>query len=292
MNLNFIKNTTLVVLLFIVLFLILRNFKVTNEVNELQGIFKQEKTDLKNALDEMIKDYTDVVVQKKSLSNRLQIELQKMKELRDSITNLKGENFNLIRKYRSKIASLERENRRLFIKIDSLNSANQDLTQKNVITNEILTQKETDNDSLSEKNKALSAKVEIASKINISPIQITAMKERSSGKLTTTSRSSRTDAFRVNFDLLENRVTTSGNKKVYIQITDEKKNIITPKGSTSLKNGDKISYSDSLLVNYNNSKMSLVSFILVNRDDIFKGKYTFSAFVDGEYSGKSTVSLK
>ena len=292
MNLNFIKNTVLIVLLFAVLFLILHNFKVSNEYTDLQGVFKQEKIDLKNTLDEMIKDYTDVVIQKKSLSKRLQIELQKMKDLRDSISSLKGENYGLIRRYRRKIASLERENRRLFIKIDSLNSAYQDLAQENVITGEILTQKETDNDRLKEKNKKLEAKVKIASKIDISPIKITAMKERSSGKLTSTSRSSRTDAFKVNFDLLENRVTTSGNKKVYIQIIDDKKNVITPRGNTSLKNGDKISYSDSLLVSYNNNRLSLVSFILVNRDDIFKGTYTFNAFVDGEYSGKSSVSLK
>lgn len=36
------------------------------------------------------------------------------------------------------------------------------------------------------------------------------MKERSSGKLTSTSRSSRTDAFRINFDLLENPITSAG----------------------------------------------------------------------------------
>ena len=292
MKSNTKKNTLLVVLLFIIIFLSLYSLKTSSEIKELQSVFKQEKKDLKNALDEMINDYTEVVVVKKGLSKRLRIEVQKMKNLRDSISKIEMDNYNLIRKYRNKITSLERENRRLFIKIDSLNSANKDLAEKNILTNEILTQKETTNTELVEENKKLEAKVAIASKIEISPVKIVAMKERSSGKLTSTSRSSRTDAFKINFDLLDNEVTTSGNKKVYIQIIDDKKNVITPKGKTNLNNGAKILYSDSLVVNYNNSRLSLVSLILVNRDDIFKGKYTVSTFIDGNYSGNSSIDLK
>ncbi|CAM1358568.1 conserved hypothetical protein [Tenacibaculum litopenaei] len=292
MNSKFLKNSVIVVLLFAVLFLTLFNLKKSSELNELKNVFKEEKADLKNALDEMIKDYTDVVVRKKSLSKRLRVEVQKMKDLRDSVAKLQGHNYNLIRRYRSKIASLERENRRLFIKIDSLSTANQALTQENVITNEILEQKETINTKLEEKNKILAEKVAIASKIDISPVKAIAMKERSSGKLTSTSRSSRCDAFKINFDLLENPVTESGKKMVYIQIIDEDKNVVTPKGKASLKNGNKILYSDSLAVNYDNNRLSLVSLILVNRDDINRGKYTISAFVDGRYSGNSTVKLR
>lgn len=77
----------------------------------------------------------------KRLADRLEVELIKMKNLRDSIKLLKSDNFGLIRKYRSRIASLERENKKLFIQIDSLNSANDALTQENVIANEILQQK-------------------------------------------------------------------------------------------------------------------------------------------------------
>lgn len=291
MNSKFLKNSVIVVLLFAVLFLTLFNLKKSSELNELKNVFKEEKADLKNALDEMIKDYTDVVVRKKPFKAPSR-RGSKMKDLRDSVAKLQGHNYNLIRRYRSKIASLERENRRLFIKIDSLSTANQALAQENVITNEILEQKETINTKLEEKNKILAEKVAIASKIDISPVKAIAMKERSSGKLTSTSRSSRCDAFKINFDLLENPVTESGKKMVYIQIIDEDKNVVTPKGKASLKNGNKILYSDSLAVNYDNNRLSLVSLILVNRDDINRGKYTISAFVDGRYSGNSTVKLR
>ncbi|AZJ32906.1 MULTISPECIES: hypothetical protein [Tenacibaculum] len=292
MNQQKTKNVLILVLIILLLFLFFYSHQKSNENENLQNIFLEEKAELQQDLDEMIKDYTDVVVGKKRLADRLEVELIKMKNLRDSIKLLKSDNFGLIRKYRSRIASLERENKKLFIQIDSLNSANDALTQENVIANEILQQKDSVNETLTEKNKELEAKVAIGGIIKTSPVKAIAMKERSSGKLTSTSRSSRTDAFRINFDLLENPITSAGEKRVYIQIIDENKNVIAPKGKTDLKNGQKVQYTDSLEVNYNNNRLSLVSLILVNRDDIKKGKYIISAFVDGVYSGNTTIKLR
>ncbi|WP_237274312.1 hypothetical protein [Tenacibaculum ovolyticum] len=293
------KNLLVITLLVLTLFLSLYSFQKSNQYDDLQKVFQEEKADLEQELDEIIKDYTDVIVRKKRLSKRLRTELVKMNNLRDSIKSLPAGNYNLIRKYRKKITSLERENRKLFIRVDSLNTANQVLAQENVITNEILLQKETINTSLTEKNKkleeiqkTLETKVAIGGIIKTSPVRVVAMKERSSGKLTSTSRSNRTDAFKINFDLLQNLVANAGEKSVYIQIIDENKKVIAPKGVTKLKDGGKIQYTDSIEVNYNNNKLSLVSLILVNRDDINKGKYTISAFVDGVYSGATTVKLK
>ncbi|MGG6229567.1 hypothetical protein [Tenacibaculum sp. SDUM215027] len=292
MNQQKTKNVLILVLIILSLILFYYSFQKSSENENLQNIFLEEKAELQQDLDEMIKDYTDVVVGKKRLADRLEVELIKMKSLRDSIKDLKSDNFGLIRKYRSRIASLERENKKLFIQIDSLNSANDALTQENVIANEILQQKDSVNETLTEKNKELEAKVAIGGVIKTSPVKVVAMKERSSGKLTSTSRSSRTDAFRINFDLLENPITTAGEKRVYIQITDESKNVVAPKGKTDLKNGQKVQYTDSLEVNYSNNRLSLVSLVLVNRDDIKKGNYVISAFVDGVYSGNTTIKLR
>ncbi|CAM1352030.1 hypothetical protein [Tenacibaculum crassostreae] len=286
------KNVLIILLVLICAFLAYFSFQKSNENKTLNNIFSQEKAELQQDLDEIIKDYTDVVVSKKRLSDRLEIELNKMKSLRDSIKNLKDSNFSLIRKYRRKIASLERENKKLFIQIDSLNNANEALAQENVITNEILQQKDSVNETLVEKNKELEEKVAIGGIIKTTPVRAIAMKERSSGRLTTTSRSSRTDAFRVNFDLLENPITTAGEKRVYIQIIDENKKVIAPKGKFNLNDGAKIQYTDSLEVSYDNNRLSLVSLVLVNRDDIKKGKYTISAFVEGNFSGNTTIDLR
>ncbi|WNW01312.1 hypothetical protein RRF68_09935 [Tenacibaculum sp. HL-MS23] len=293
------RSILIVALLALTLFLTIYSLQKSNQYNNLQEVFEQEKADLEKELDEMIKDYTDVIVRKKRLSTRLRVEIVKMNNLRDSIKNLQIDKYSLIRKYRKKISSLERENRNLFVKVDSLSTANQVLSQENIITNEILLQKESINTSLTEKNieleekqKTLETKIAIGGVIKTSTLKVETLKERSSGKLTSTSRSNRTDAFKVNFDLLKNVVAYAGEKSVYIQIIDKNKNVIAPKGITNLKDGGKIQYSDSIEINYNNDRLSLVSLILVNRDDINKGEYTVSAFVDGVYSGATTVNLK
>lgn len=286
------KNILIALLAILSFFLAYYSYQKSAKNKLLVNVFQEEKAELQQDLDEIIKDYTEVVVDKKSLSDRLNVELKKMKGLRDSIQEIDETNFKLIQKYRRRIVSLERENRNLFIQIDSLSNVNDALVQENVITNEILQQKNTVNDSLTEMNKELEAKVAVGGVIKTTPIHVIAMKERSSGKLTSTSRSSRTDAFRVNFDLLANPITSTGNKTVYIQITDEQKNVISSKGIFNLKNGDQIQYTDSLQVAYYNDRLSLVSLILVNRDDINKGVYTINSFVDGNFTGNTKIELR
>lgn len=293
------KSAIIVLLLLIMLSLTLYSLQKKSQHDNLQKAFKEDKNDLEKELDEMIKDYTDVVVQKKSISKRLQLELIKMNNLRDSIKILQVDNYSLIRIYRKKISRLEYENKQLFIKVDSLNTVNQQLNKRDVITATILAQKETINTSLINKNnnlekkqKILQSKIDAGSILKTSSINAVAMKERSNGKLTSTSRSSRTDAFRVNFDLLENPVADTGKKTVYIQITDQNNNVIAPKGVTNLKNGANIQYTDAIDVTYNNDKLNLVSLILVNRDDINKGKYTISTFIDKLYLGATILNLR
>ncbi|SOU85970.1 hypothetical protein [Tenacibaculum dicentrarchi] len=293
------KSAIIVLLLLIMLSLTLYSLQKKSQHDNLQKAFKEDKNDLEKELDEMIKDYTDVVVQKKSISKRLQLELIKMNNLRDSIKILQVDNYSLIRIYRKKISRLEYENKQLFIKVDSLNTVNQQLNKRDVITATILAQKETINTSLINKNnnlekkqKILQSKIDAGSILKTSSINAVAMKERSNGKLTSTSRSSRTDAFRVNFDLLENPIVDPGKKTVYIQITDQNNNVVSPKGVTNLKNGANIQYTDAIDVTYNNDKLNLVSLILVNRDDINKGKYTISTFIDKLYLGATILNLR
>ncbi|MFV0247985.1 MAG: hypothetical protein ACK5H1_03350 [Tenacibaculum sp.] len=289
---NTIKNGILMLLLFVILFLVLYNISISTQIKDIKNSFQEEKIELQNEIDELIKDYTDVVIGNKNLLKRLRTELDKMKNLRDSISKIDINNYKLIRKYRSKIASLERENKKLFIKVDSLSAVNKALVNESVLTSQIINQKDSLNTQLTLSNNTLKAKITTASKINISPIKITAMKERSSGKLTNTLRSRRTDVFQVSFDLLENSLTNPGEKKIYIQLIDSNKKVINPKGNTELKNGNTIQYSDSLMVVYSNKQINLISLIWVNRREINKGNYTASVFVEGNFSGNTLISLK
>ncbi len=286
------RNALVPLLLALMLLLGFYAYKKTQDFDTLEQVFKQDKEELKAELDELIEDYKDLSVTKKSLSKRLIKEMNKIISLRDSVKKLKTSNYYLIKKYRKKIATLERENHDLFAQVDSLKVVNKTLKNENIVVIQELTDTKEKTAELKEYQKELKAKITVASKIKTTSIEAIAMKERSSGKLTSTSRSSRADAFRIKFTMLENKVTTPGNKKVHIQIMDSNKKIIAKKGVAKLKNGHKIAYSQELVADYRNDELGVLSLILVNRDDIHKGIYKINTFIEGNYTGSTTVKLR
>lgn len=287
------KRNALVPLLICLLFILaFFSYRKAKDYDKLEAVFKNEKQVLQAELDEIIEDYKTLSIKRKDLSKRLIKEINRIIILRDSVKNLKASQFRLISRYRKKIETLERQNKRLFFKVDSLSIANKTLQEEKTVVTQALDKKSSETQTLTQENKELQAKVAVASVIKTSPISAIAMKERSSGKLTSTSRSSRADAFRVNFKLLKNDVATKGEKKIYLQVTDQNKNVIASKGKITLKNGKEVNYSHDLTADYHKKDVNILSLILVNRDDINKGIYTISAFVDGNYSGETTVKLR
>lgn len=286
-------------LLGLVVFTTIYSIKKSSDYKEIETVFNQEKADLQEELDNLIEDYRKLSVEKKSFSKRLIKEINKIIALKDSVKVLKASNYNLISKYRKRIYVLERENRKLFARVDSLETINKTLVEEKTLVAEKLTIKDTEAQELEKRNKELKnyqkklkAKVAVAGVVKSSPIQAFAMKEKRSGELGSTSRSSKTDAFKVVFKLLENKVAVRGNKKVYVQIVDKNNNVISPKGEAKLKDKSEIVFSDELTANYQNNEMSVLSLVPVNRRSMSSGAYKINAFVDGKYSGSTTVSLK
>lgn len=286
------KNALVLLLICLIILLVAFSYKKIIDYNRLENVFKTEKQTLQSELDELIEDYKSLSIKKKDLSKRLIKEINRIMMLRDSVRNLKASQFKLISKYRKKVKTLERQNKKLFFKVDSLSIANKTLKEENVVVSQALDEKNSESEALEKLNKELKAKVTIAGVIKTNSINAIAMKERSSGKLTSTSRSSRTDAFKVRFKLLKNDVAISGEKKIYLQIKDQNEKVISFKGTIALKNEKKVDFSHELVVDYLNEDVNIISLVLVNRDDINKGIYTVSVFVDGNYSGATTVELR
>lgn len=275
------------------------SYNLYQDYQRLEDAFLEQKIELQAELDEIIEDYKNVSVKNKDLSQRLIREINKIINLRDSIKQLEKSNYDQIVKYSRRIVKLERENRKLFIQVDSLNKQNYELLQENIVVKEQLAQKSKSEKKLVEKTEGLleeqevlKAKVDIAGVIKTSNITALAMKERSSGKLTTTSRSRRTDAFKIKFDLQANPVTIPGKKEILIQIIDENKNVVAAKGDKKIRDGSTIVFSDHLFAEYDNNQLGVVSLILVNRDDISKGKHVVNTYVDGIFTGKTEVVLR
>ncbi len=275
------------------------SYQNAEDYTELKDVFEIEKKELESELNTLIKEYEKASYNKDETSLKLREELQKIIKLRDTIHNLKATDYGLIRLYRKRINNLIEENKKLFAQIDSLHTINNQLITKNDSVKVALEQKENINTRLKYKNRflnqekrILSDKIATAEIIEISSIKALAMKRKSSGRHTSTSRSSRTDAFKTEFSLLENKIISPGAKPIYIQITDKNNKVISPVKEVKLKNKNKILCSDVLMADYHNKQLSVISFIDVNRDDIHKGAYKIHVFVDGVYNGNTEIKLR
>ena len=80
---------------------------------EAEQFLKEEKEQILGNLNQMEQKYDEAIAQNTSLSDELKIEKERIVLFRDSVKNLKNSNWRLIRRYRGKIAELEKTNERL-----------------------------------------------------------------------------------------------------------------------------------------------------------------------------------
>ncbi|AZJ34623.1 hypothetical protein [Tenacibaculum singaporense] len=294
-----IKNNGFVAFLILLILVIgFLSYENARDYSELKAVFELEKKELENELTNIIEDYEEVNYKKSEYSLKLRDELHKVIQLRDSVKNLKEVDYKFIRYYRKRTGILIEENEKLFTQINHLNTINNELITKNDSVQEALLVKEKQNVKLtninrflSKEKQALKKKIATAEVIEISTIKAEAMKKKKNGKFTSTTRSNKVNAFKIEFDLLENKVASPGPKEVYIQVMDTNKKVITPFKEVSLQNKKKIWCSDILIAEYNNKQLSMISFVSVD-SKISSGTYQINTFVNGIQAGKKYLALK
>ncbi|REH56182.1 hypothetical protein C7448_101217 [Tenacibaculum gallaicum] len=292
------NNSFIAFLILLILVIGFLSYENAKDYSELKAVFELEKKELESELTNIIEDYEEASYKKSKYSLRLKDELHKVIQLRDSVKNLKEVDYKFIRYYRKRTGILIEENEKLFTQINRLNTINNELISKNDSVKEALLVKEKQNAKLANLNRFLSKekhdlkkKIATAEIIEISTIKAEAMKKKRNGKFTSTTRSNRVSAFKIEFDLLENKVVSSGSKEVYIQVMDTNKKVIAPYKKVSLQNNKKIWCSDVLIAEYNNEQLSMISFVNIN-SKINAGIYHINTFVNGIQAGNKSLALK
>ena len=267
-------------------------FTSHNKHKEAEEFLQEEKEQILGNLTTMEEKYDNAIAQNTTLSEELKVERDKIVAFKDSVQNLKNSNWRLIRRYRGKIAELEKTNERLLFVTDSLKLVNNLLViEKDSITGKLIEQTSV-NDTLLAENLDLAKKVEIGGALKVSSVNATAMRLRSNGKYAETNKSSKTDAFRVGFKIDKNEIATPGDKQANITITTPGGKIINQKGTITLKNGNEVGYTDQDVIAYENASKDVVMFVDNISQDLDKGIYTVKVYIDGILVGASNVELK
>ncbi len=144
--------------------------------------------------------------------------------------------------------------------------------------------------------QAAEEKVDIGSTLHASNFKIAAINEKSSGKEKATTTAKKADKFRISFDLDENLITPTGDKDLYIIVTDPAGKIVSESGLnsgsfTTRKDGEK-QFTNKVTVAYEQGVKKNVSFDLKQSDKYAPGNYKVEVYNNGFKIGENTVVLK
>jgi hypothetical protein len=294
------NSTKIVIIILALLLAVLGFFTYQNYVNnqESEEALLQEKLQIQSDLDNKIIELDNAIAENTSLDVELTAARDNIIAFRDSVKNLKKLNYNIIRRYKEKLAILESKNKRLLKITDSLKVANYNISierdsaqatvEAQATTIEYQNKK---NDSLSIKNSDLNQRVVRGSALYVDNVAVIAMKEVR-GKLKETTRAHKTDAFRVSFKIRENKIAESGMRKVYIVIKDASGKVLSRMGSFTDVNGLNVSYTDSTDVEYNNQDLEVITVTSINEEKLPKGDYYVSVYVENKLLGSTKIQLK
>lgn len=286
------KKIIIGVLLALLVALGIYTFKTSQDHKASEEFLKQEKEQILGNLTAMEEKYDAAIAKNNELSEELVIEKDKIVAFKDSVKNLKNANWSIIRRYKNKLADLEKNNERLLFLNDSLNIANNLLkVEKDSITGQLVEQK-TFNDTLIAQNMDLSKKVEIGGAMRVSSVNAAAMRLRPNGKYMETTKAQKAEAVRVSFRLDKNEIATPGEKQIYVTIVSPNGTVMNEKGNVTLKSGEEVPYTAETTAEYQNAELDVVVFVEQFTQKFVKGMYTVKVYADGNIVGAAKMELK
>jgi hypothetical protein len=252
------------------------------------------------------KEYEDALLRLEGLTST-NAGLDSLVRSRDAeLAGLKGRIRSLVSKQNASAADLK-EARGLISQlngkidgylqeIERLQSLNQELTEKNQNLSSDKSKLEKDLTVTRDEKKQAEDKVDLGSTLHASNFRISAVDVRNSGKEKETGRAKRADKFRISFDVDENYIAPSGNKDLYITVTDPAGKVVREEGLGSgtfntRRDGQK-EFTNKIGVNYVQGERKNVSFDLQRTEKYAAGNYRVEVYHNGMRIGEGTIALK
>jgi len=195
---------------------------------------------------------------------------------------------NLIASLNSKISNMEQDIARLTTENQGLSQDKATLTQEKEKLNQDLTTTTT-------AKVELEKKVDVASTLNASNINVTPINVKNNGKEKISTTAKRVDKLIISFDV-DNRIAQPGSTDVYVVVTgpDGKPISLDAMGSgtfTTREEGDKM-FTAKVPVTIETAKKKNVEFAFTPQSKFQEGNYTIQIYQNGFKIGEGTQELK
>ncbi|CAZ98174.1 hypothetical protein Q4603_04000 [Zobellia galactanivorans] len=252
----------------------------------------QEKELVVEDLNSLKSEYDKAILESNATNEELVSARDNIAKYIDSVKSMKADISSLSR-YRRQVSILKQEREQLLKQVDSLTKSNTLIAMQRDSTYTELEKQTVFNDSLVVQNTQLADVVEKGSALNLSKFSVDAVKERSSGKLVSTSRAKRTDKFKICFTVADNVIAQAGDREFFIEVLDPQGNVLGESYSKTNDSGASVTYSKGTGFYYENKSLDVCDYISKPAGDFKEGNYMVNVYDDRlKLLGTSKFTLK
>jgi hypothetical protein len=210
----------------------------------------------------------------------------------DSVKTMKTD-ISSLSKYRRQVGVLKAERSKLLKQVDSLTKSNTMIAMQRDSTYVELEKQTVFNDSLVVQNTSLAQAVERGSALNLTKINVDAVRERNNGKLVSVSRAKSTDKFKICFTVADNVIAEAGDREFYLEALDPQGNVVGQSMSKTNENGASITYTKATSFYFENKTLDICDYVNKPSGDFQKGQYMVNVYDDKlTLLGTSQFTLK
>lgn len=197
-------------------------------------------------------------------------------------------------KARKMIATYESSIKDLNEQIAQLNTKNQELTNQNTDLTKNLDAERVTTAQLSDQNKGLAKKVELGSLLQISKVDVEAIKKRHSGKEVPVKRVKAAEELKITFETGNNKVLDPGNLDLYVRIINPKGETVAQqdKGSGTIATAESdnpVQYSKKADIDWDQKSKKVIMYWEQHLQD--PGTYKVQVYQKGYVVGEGEVKL-
>ena len=258
----------------------------------LSGYTGSMKQDLKQDLQQMLRNYNKLIEKDASKADSLNAQKAQITSLLQKLDQSKMTARELVkaRKENETLRSIMRSYART---IDSLNTLNIDLGSRLEETNVKLSTTTNERDTYRKQAEESQQQVKKGSKLQAYGIQSEALKQRLNNSMDVTDRAKNAVQFRSSFTLSENPLAAAGRKSVYLQIIAPNGDILQGSSNfvTETESGT-VAYSQRKEVDYQNQALDLTIYYELKGEAAAKGAYKVRIYCDGALIGTDSFTLK
>ncbi len=262
-------------------------FSIHNQQKADYALLTEDRDKVQSNLTELISNYDKLETSNAELKVNMEIERHRADSI---ITQLKRErslNYSKLKKYEREVGTLRSIMRGYLQQIDSLNNLNQKLISENVSYKKQISTVELRAEEAEERAKELDNRVKEGSRLRAESITITALNSKGREM----SRVKKAARLSINFTVAANELAAPGNKEIFARITSPDGYVLaTEQIPTFNVNGEKLTYSASREVDYQNASLPVSIFFAGS--GFVEGVYIVELYYSNYMIGTSKVSLR